>query len=82
MSTLHRTGGLDQDGLRERNVPQQACSTTQARQMVQGLNSEQQQNEKDEKDKKTYGRTPDGTGRCCLFARGRGALIVRASRGS
>ena len=66
MSAQHHSRGLDGDGLRERNVPQQACSATEARETVQDLNSEEQHTDKDEKDERTVGRTPDGTGRCCV----------------
>lgn len=57
-------GGLDGAQLRERittrpESPQKATSPGQAKQIVQVLN--QQQEAEVEKDKKTYGRTPDGT---------------------
>ncbi|SLM34003.1 phosphatidylethanolamine n-methyltransferase [Lasallia pustulata] len=53
--------GIDAEGLRERNIPQNAHSSESAQAMVLDLNSEEAQAEKDEKDKKTFGRTPNGT---------------------
>jgi hypothetical protein len=53
----------DREGLRQRNAPLQAKSTDEARQTVLELNAlEDQKDVVDEKDKKTFGRTPDGTG--------------------
>ena len=37
-------------------------SSADAREKVLGLNSAEDMNGKDEKDRRTYGRTPDGTG--------------------
>ncbi|KPI38161.1 Phosphatidylethanolamine N-methyltransferase [Cyphellophora attinorum] len=52
----------DKEGLRQRNAPLQAKSTDEARQTVLELNAlEDQKDVADEKDKKTFGRTPDGT---------------------
>jgi hypothetical protein len=54
----------DKEGLRQRNAPLQAKSTDEARQTVLELNAlEDEKNVKDEKEKKTFGRTPDGTGK-------------------
>lgn len=54
---------LEKEGLRQRNAPLQAKSTNEARQTVLELNAlEDKKDVKDEKDKKTFGRTPDGTG--------------------
>ena len=51
------------DGLRQRNTPLQATSQEEARQTVLELNAlEEDKDGADEKDKKTFGRTPDGTG--------------------
>ena len=54
--------GIHAEGLRERNIPQHAHSSESAQTMVLDLNSEEAQAERDEKDKKTFGRTPNGTG--------------------
>ena len=59
--------GLDASGLRERltqkpDAPQQGLSIETASDTVKALNREEEQNGKSEKDKKTYGRTLDGTG--------------------
>ena len=50
---------MDVEGLRERNVPLRASSEEDAKKVVQELN---RQSEENTKEKKTYGRTPDGTG--------------------
>ena len=50
---------MDLDGLRERNVPQRASCEEDAKKAVQDLN---RQSEDSFKEKKTYGRTPDGIG--------------------
>jgi len=51
------------EGLRQRNAPLHASSTEEARQAVLDLNASEEKSAKDESDKKTFGRTPDGTGR-------------------
>ena len=66
MNPSQRSSQLDDEGLRERHVPQQACSAEEAEEIVQGLNNEEHLARKDEKDKKTFGRTPDGTGTYCV----------------
>lgn len=48
------------DGLRQRNIPVQAPSTTEARQIVFDLNTKGNQDSKDDSRSKTYGRTPSG----------------------
>lgn len=59
--------GVNVDGLRER-LPHQpeaavkAANVNAAQDAVKVLNEQQAGEEKDEKDKKTFGRTPDGTG--------------------
>ena len=63
--------GLDASGLRERltqkpDAPQQGLSIETASDTVKALNREEEQNGKSEKDKKTYGRTLDGTGESSL----------------
>lgn len=55
--------GLDEVKLRHRNVPTQAISVDEARTAVLELNAQEEKDSKDEKDRKTFGRTPDGTGR-------------------
>lgn len=59
--------GVNVDGLRERlphqpEAPVKAANVNAAQDAVKVLNDEQAKEEKDEKDKKTFGRTPDGTG--------------------
>ncbi len=66
MSVRHESNAPAHDGLRERNVPQRLPSAAGAKESVQNLNDEEQHTEKDEKDKKTFGRTPNGTGRYCV----------------
>ena len=58
---------LDTSGLRERlpqkpDTPIQAESAETAQDAVKQLNDQEQKGDKLEKDKKTYGRTLDGTG--------------------
>lgn len=53
---------VDSEGLRQRNIPVQASSKEQARQTVLQLNALEEKTDKNEADKKTFGRTPDGTG--------------------
>lgn len=67
MAGITPTRALDATHLRERNVPQQAKNDQEARQAVLQLNAEEEKGEKIERDKKTYGRTPDGIGE---FAQG------------
>lgn len=45
-----------------RNAPIHANTEEDARQAVLQLNALEEKSAKDEKDRKTYGRTPDGTG--------------------
>jgi hypothetical protein len=53
----------EKEGLRKRNAPLQANSQEEARQMVLQLNAlEEKKDVTDERDKKIFGRTPDGTG--------------------
>lgn len=59
--------GVNVDGLRERlphqpEAPVKAANVNAAQDAVKVLNEQQAKEEKDEKDKKTFGRTPDGTG--------------------
>lgn len=59
--------GLNVEGLRERlphqpEAPVKAENVEVAQDAVKELNEQQASEEKDEKDKKTFGRTPDGTG--------------------
>jgi len=58
--------GVDTTGLRERlpnkpDAPQLAASAEAAQETVRALNQQEQAGGKDEKDIRTYGRTPDGT---------------------
>ena len=59
--------GIDTSGLRERlpqkpDTPVKAESVETAQDAVRQLNQQEQSEDKLDKDKKTYGRTPDGTG--------------------
>ena len=56
--------GSESVRLRERNKTLYAGvpDTAAAKETVVGLNSEEDHSEKSEKEKKTFGRTPDGTG--------------------
>ena len=59
--------GVNVDGLRERlphqpEAPVKAANVNAAQDAVKVLNEQQAGEEKNEKDKKTFGRTPDGTG--------------------
>lgn len=52
------------EGLRKRNLSFSAISPEEARRAVLELNAlEEKEDVKDEKDKRTFGRTPDGTGK-------------------
>ncbi|MCJ1404034.1 phosphatidylethanolamine N-methyltransferase [Xylographa trunciseda] len=52
---------MDNASLRERNTPQHARTTENAKRVVPELSAEEYHSEKDMKDKRTFGRTPDGT---------------------
>lgn len=54
---------VDPEGLRQRNVPVQANSSNEARKAVLQLNALENETNKMDSDKKTFGRTPDGTGK-------------------
>jgi hypothetical protein len=54
------------DGLRERNVPVHIPTDEDARKAVLELNALEERTQKDEHNRKTYGRTPDGIGPCTL----------------
>lgn len=65
--TSQDAGAVEDAELRRRlpqqpAVPQQAHSVDAARQAVVDLNNAEEHAEKDEKEKRTYGRTPNGTG--------------------
>lgn len=60
---MNDSAGNPAEELRQRNVPVRANSTAEARQTVLKLNAlEDSKNVKDEREKKTFGRTSDGTG--------------------
>ncbi|KAF2164899.1 hypothetical protein M409DRAFT_24802 [Zasmidium cellare ATCC 36951] len=66
MTDANEPAGVDASGLRERlpnkpEAPQKALSVETAQQAVRALNEQEQAEGKDEKDRKTYGRTLDGT---------------------
>jgi phosphatidylethanolamine N-methyltransferase len=64
MSTSTSAFDADAAKLRLRTSPTTAPSGTQsAQETVRTLNATEAQTDKDEKDRKTYGRTPDGTGK-------------------
>ena len=52
--------------LRERNVPVRAATEEDARKAVLELNAQEERTQKDEQNRKTYGRTPDGIGQSPL----------------
>ena len=67
MSQPNGTPGFDASGLRERlpqrpEAPQKAESVETAQDAVKQLNEQEPKQNKDDKEKKTFGRTPDGTG--------------------
>ena len=67
MDSTH-AGTTEKEGLRQRNAPLQAKSRDEARQTVLELNALEDKKDVDnETDKKTFGRTPDGTGRSHSF---------------
>lgn len=81
MTEPNGSAGLDVSGLRERltqkpDAPRQGLSIETASNTVKELNREEEQNGKSDRDKKTYGRTLDGTGESSWSARQK--LIERA----
>jgi hypothetical protein len=62
MNGLTGKAALDAEGLRERNVSLQANGDEEARKAVLHLNALEEEAEKEEQDRKTFGRTPDGIG--------------------
>ena len=63
MSGLTGKAAVKADDLRERNIPIQASNGEEARSAVLHLNALEENAEKTEKDKKTFGRTPEGIGK-------------------
>jgi hypothetical protein len=63
MSGLTGKAALGAEGLRERNVSLRANDEDEARMAVLHLNALEEKAEKSDKDKKTFGRTPDGIGK-------------------
>ncbi len=63
MSAQSQQNTSNGEGVRER-LPHQASSVGDAKSTVQGLNAAEEIANKDEKEKKTFGRTPDGTSMC------------------
>lgn len=55
----------DVQGLRHRNAPTQANSADDVRKTVLELNTVEEKNDKLDGERKTFGRTPDGTGKYC-----------------
>ena len=72
MNGLTGKAALDTQGLRERNVSLQTNGDAEAREAVLHLNALEENAEKQQKDKKTFGRTPDGIGKESRFAQKRG----------
>lgn len=67
MSSAEDGLGVNMEGLRERlprqpEAPVKAQNVDVAQDAVKVLNEQEAGEKKDEKDKKTFGRTPDGTG--------------------
>jgi hypothetical protein len=54
---------LETEGLRARNGSIQSNGGTEIQRVVLHLNAREERTEKEDKDKKTFGRTPDGTGK-------------------
>jgi hypothetical protein len=63
MNGLTGKAALDVEGLRERNVSLQTNNDAVARKAVLHLNALEEKAEKKDKDRKTFGRTPDGIGK-------------------
>ena len=53
---------LNADNLRERNVLVRAHTDDDAKKAVLELNANEERTHKDEQNRKTYGRTPEGIG--------------------
>ena len=63
-----KASALPENELRQRlpqqpEKPQHAKTVDQARKTVMELNAQEEKADKDESEKRTFGRTPDGTGR-------------------
>lgn len=81
MSLPNGSTGIDAGGLRERlpqnpDAPQKAESVETAQEAVRQLNTEEQEKGKDEKNTRTYGRTPDGTGEYFPYSIPTGASLL------
>ena len=72
---VNSTAGIDASGIRERlprspeapkspEAPTPTESVQTAQDAVKALNDQEARQGKDEKEQKTFGRTPDGTGAC------------------
>lgn len=66
------------EGLRKRNAPIHANTQQEARQAVLDLNAAEEKSNKQEQDRKTFGRTPDGTGTSFLrwFVKSQNLTII------
>jgi hypothetical protein len=53
---------INADSPRERNVPVRAHTENDARKAVLELNAYEERTQKDEQNRRTYGRTPEGIG--------------------
>ena len=83
MGKPNGTPGIDASGIRERlpqkpDAPQKADSVETAQSAVQQLNAQESSEDKDEREKKTYGRTLDGTGEYCMYSRPAGQVCIVA----
>ena len=67
MASQSTSSGIDSASVRERlpqkpDVPQKTKDANAAHEVVKALNEREQNADKEEREKKTFGRTPDGTG--------------------
>ena len=74
MDQPNGTAGVDTSVLKEKlpqqpDTPQKALSIETAEAAVKQLNEQESKEDKDEKHKKTFGRTLDGTGEYTLYSR-------------
>lgn len=80
MNGLTGKAAHDAEGLRERNVSIQASDGDEARQAVLHLNALEERANKNEKDRKTFGRTPGGIGKKGSFRPAKENLLLRSEQ--
>lgn len=68
MASSSATREIDLDGLRQRNTPQQAQSSEEAKDAVLELNAEEMVQNQKGKEPRTFGRTPGGISQSLLPA--------------